>query len=365
MIRIVFAVMIILHGLIHLFGFLKEWNLAKVRQLTGETLIPLSGGLSKPVGILWLVVCLLFVSSAATYLLKKEWWWMIAAIAIVLSQILISIYWKDAKFGTIANVVVLLAVILSYGAWSFDKMVEDELNSFLPENENAEVVTEEMIDDLPPAVQKWLKRSNVIGKEIIQTVYLKQKGEMRTKPDGGWMSVDAEQYITTDPPGFIWVADVKSSFMYLSGRDMYTEGNGHMLIELFSLIPVVDAKGEEIDQGALLRFLGEMVWYPSAALNDYVAWDGIDANTARATMRYGGITASGTFKFNENGDFVSFEADRYYYRKEGSTLEKWVITASDHSEFDGIRIPANLSVTWRLDGDFTWYKLEIVEVKYE
>jgi hypothetical protein len=138
-----------------------------------------------------------------------------------------------------------------------------------------------------------------------------------------------------------------------------------MLIELFSLIPVVDAKGEEIDQGALLRFLGEMVWYPSAALKDYVAWDGIDANTARATMRYGGITASGTFKFNENGDFVSFEADRYYYRKEGSTLEKWVITASDHSEFDGIRIPANLSVTWRLDGDFTWYKLEIVEVKYE
>jgi len=31
----------------------------------------------------------------------------------------------------------------------------------------------------------------------------------------------------------------------------------------FFLIPVVDAKGEEIDQGALLRYLCEIVWHPS------------------------------------------------------------------------------------------------------
>ena len=364
MIRIVFSFVIFLHGLIHLLGFVKEWNLAEVKQLTGETLISLSGGLSRIAGLLWLIASLLFIASAAKYLLRKEWWWMIAAVAIVVSQILIFIYWKDAKFGTVANIIILLAVISSYGAWSFDRMVNDELNSFLPEKIDKRVVTEEMIDDMPAVVQKWLMHSNIAGKEVIQTVHLKQKGEMRTKPEGNWMSVNAEQYISTNPPGFIWIADVKSSFLHLSGRDKYVNGRGHMLIKL-SLIPVVNARGMEIDQGALLRYLGEMVWYPSAALNDYITWEEIDSTTARATMSYKGITASGIFKFDENGDFVSFEADRYYYRKDGSTLERWIIKANNYREFEGIRIPVNMSVTWKFkEGDFTWYRLEITEVKY-
>jgi hypothetical protein len=68
-----------------------------------------------------------------------------------------------------------------------------------------------------------------------------------------------------------------------------------------------------------------MIWVPSAALSDYVTWEEIDSTTAKSTMSYGKIIASGMFKFDENGDFVSFEAKRYYYRKEGSTLEPWLI----------------------------------------
>jgi hypothetical protein len=365
MIRIVFSLVIFLHGLIHLFGFVKEWKLTQVKQLTGETLISLSGSLSKITGILWLITCLLFITSAATYLLRKEWWWMIAIIAIVVSQVLIIIYWRDAKFGTIANVIILIAVIFSYGAWSFDRMANDELKSFLPKKIGRRTVSAKMLDEQPTVVQKWLKRSNIIGKEIIQTAHLKQEGEMRLKPDSDWMEVEAEQYITTNPPGFIWVADVKSSFIHFSGRDKYEDGRGHMLIKLLSLIPVVDAKGKEIDQGALLRYLGEIVWIPSAALSDYISWEEIDSKTAKATMSYKGITASGIFKFDENGDFVSFEADRYYYRKEGSTLERWVITARGYKEFEGIRVPSNLSVTWQFEtGNFTWYRLEIREINY-
>ena len=348
MIRIVFSFVIFLHGLIHLLGFVEEWRL------------------SKAVGILWLIACLLFILSAVTYLSRREWWWMVAAIATVLSQILIIVYWKDARPGTIANFIILIACILSYGSWSFDRMVNDELESFFPEKIEKRVVTAEMIDELPPVVQRWLKRSNILGKEIIQIAHLKQRGEMRIKPEGSWMSVDAVQYISTDPPGFIWKADVKSSLMYFSGRDKYMGGEGQMLIKLFSLIPVVDARGREIDQGALLRYLGEMVWVPSAALSDYIKWEEIDSTTAKATMSYEGIRASGIFKFDENGDFVSFEADRYYYRKEGSTLERWVIIAEkNYKEFEGIRVPITLSVAWKFEtGDFTWYKLEITEIEY-
>jgi hypothetical protein len=64
-------------------------------------------------------------------------------------------------------------------------------------------------------------------------------------------------------------------------------------------------------------------------------------------MTYGGITASGFYKFDENGDMVSFEAKRYYDRKGGVTLEDWFIQIepSGYKEFAGMRIPAKMTVT--------------------
>lgn len=43
---------------------------------------------------------------------------MIAVPAMVLSQILIILYWKDAKFGTIANVIILATMIVEYRVWN-------------------------------------------------------------------------------------------------------------------------------------------------------------------------------------------------------------------------------------------------------
>jgi hypothetical protein len=63
------------------------------------------------------------LSTLVAFLLKKDWWWIIAVPALVLSQILIIMSWQDAKFGTIANVVILASIILSSGIWSFNEMV--------------------------------------------------------------------------------------------------------------------------------------------------------------------------------------------------------------------------------------------------
>jgi hypothetical protein len=358
-----------IHGLIHLMGFLKEWKLAEVKELTGNTIIPLSENLSKTAGALWLIVCLLFLTSGAIFLLKKEWWWMIAIIAVILSQILIVLYWQDAKFGTITNLIILISCIISYGTWNFNISVRNELHTFLPvvKKEN-KIVTEEMISSLPPVVQKWMKRSNIIGKEIIQTVHLFQKGEMRSAPDSKWMPVAAEQYFTIQKPGFIWIADVKAApFTHLFGRDKYENGRGNMIIKLFSLYPVVDVKGKEIDQGSMLRYLAEIAWFPTAVLGNFISWEQIDSSKAKATITNGEITASGIFSFDKYGDVTSFEALRYYDRKDGPTLEDWLILndKDGYKEFEGIKVPAKSTVTWKLkSGDFTWFRLEITDIKY-
>ncbi len=210
MIRIIFAFIVIVHGLIHLMGFIKAFKLAEINQLTQN--------ISKPTGLLWLLSALLFITLLIVFLLNKDWWWIIATPVVILS-----------------------------------------------------------------------------------------------------------------------------------------------------LIPVVDAKGKEIDQGTMVRYLSEIVWFPSAALNNYVQWEQVDSTTAKATMTYGGITASGFYKFDENGDVVSFEAKRYYDRKGGATLEDWFIQIEPNGfkGYEGVRIPAKAAVTWKLkEGDFTWLNLEISEIHY-
>lgn len=369
MLRILFSLLILVHGIIHLLGFVKEFRIKEVSQLNGKTLFPITDASSKIFGLIWLASSVLLIFSSILFLFKKDWWWAPALGAFLISQLLIIIYWQDAKYGTIINILILGVMIPAYGKWRFNEMVDEELKSYQIETtENSEIIMEKDILHLPEVIQKYIRRSGVIGKEKIAKVYLTQKGEMRTKPDANWMKVEAWQYFKPIKPSFLWVADVKAApLLHLSGRDKYENGKGHMLIKALSLFPVADSKGPTIDQGTMQRYMAEIIWFPTAMLEPYIKWEAVGNNQAKATMNYGGVEASGIFTFAENGDVVSFETKRYYDRKEGATLETWFISIREngYKEFSGIRIPAKSSVTWKLkDGDFTWFNLEIVEVKY-
>jgi len=47
----------------------------------------------------------LFILAKAALLLDNERQWMVAAMALMLSQLLIIFNWCDARFGTVANVI--------------------------------------------------------------------------------------------------------------------------------------------------------------------------------------------------------------------------------------------------------------------
>src|SRR5664279_5279384 len=100
MLKSLFAFVTIAHGLIHFLGFVKAYRLADVPQLSRD--------ISKSVGLLWLLTSLLFLAAMSAYFFNMNWWWMIAAAALVLSQTLIVMSWQDAKFGSIANIMILM-----------------------------------------------------------------------------------------------------------------------------------------------------------------------------------------------------------------------------------------------------------------
>lgn len=95
----------LLHGLIHLIGFTKAFGLATVEQLQQP--------ISRPLGLAWLAAAVLLVAAAALVFAAPRLWWAPAALGLVVSQAVIFTSWSDARFGTIANAIVLAGLVLT------------------------------------------------------------------------------------------------------------------------------------------------------------------------------------------------------------------------------------------------------------
>ncbi len=275
------------------------------------------------------------------------------------------VYWA---VGLVLVLLVLVYLISVFGESSFNQNVADDIDKLIADVNVDQVakVTEEDLEGLPAPVKRWLEFSQVVGKEKIKTVRLKQVGLMRTKPGQKGMDTEAEQYFNTVEPSFVWKARVNMMpMLYFAGEDRYYDGKGKMLIKVLSLFPVVDEEGKEMNQGTLTRYLGEIVWFPTAALSEYIEWEEIDSNTARATMSYKGTSGSAVFNFEDSGKVVSFECKRYYNSDEGYRLEDYYAPVWNYQEFSGIKIPTQAKAIWRLEsGDYEYYDMEITEIDY-
>jgi hypothetical protein len=256
-----------------------------------------------------------------------------------------------------------------YGSYSFNQMKYTETKNIISTvsfNET-HIINEQDIVSLPQSIQKWLRSSGAIGREEIKLTYVKQEALMKLKPEQTkWYSAQAIQYITTQKPAFIWTVEMNMMpLITIKGRDKSYEGKGEMLIKLNSLINIVNEDGVKIDEGALQRYLAEIVWSPSSAISPYIEWEEIDSLTTKAIINYKGTVASGSFYFNEKGDFVKFTTMRYKDNILKAKRYPWVITVQEYKTFEGIRVPSKTKVTWELDKkDWTWLNLEIKDIKY-
>ncbi|MCB0490515.1 MAG: hypothetical protein KDC99_18710 [Cyclobacteriaceae bacterium] len=349
--RFALAILILIHGLIHLAGFVKAFQLAALPQLTRS--------ISKPVGMLWLTTAILFIIASVILLIKKDSWWIIGLAAVVTSQVLISMYWTDARYGTIANVIILIAALLSFGAWQFSQMLEKEVEEITPPAQTR-TFDKSSFDNLPEIVQNWLAATGAIDQSQSNFAIIKQRGEMKSAPDGDWASFTATHWVAFSSPAFVWNATMKAGpGMYVAVRDKFLHGKGSMLVKVMSLVTLNDAIGKEIDEGALQRYLAEIVWNPSFALNSDIKWVQTDSTHATATLVDNGTSGTVTFTFDANGLIEKVEAQRFYYTGDQSKKEHWIVTMDGYKNFNGIKVPAESEITWNLkDGNYTWFRME-------
>jgi hypothetical protein len=242
------------------------------------------------------------------------------------------------------------------------ELFEKEKEPFIPRK-----VTEEDLAGLPEPVQRYLRYTQIIGKEKVRTARLKQKGYFRTKENQKWMLLKAEEYFTVDPPAFLWYGRIRLFPLVSFGAlDKFYRDEGSLVVKLFSLIKVADAKGKECDQAELVRYLNEITWFPSAFLSDYIHWEPINSDSARATISVAGLTASADLYFNQKGQMTNFAAERYMDVNGGAILKKWSTPIKEYAEINGIMVPVKGEGVWKLSsGDFSYVKItEIPELEY-
>lgn len=134
--KLVFVFIMLVHGLIHVLGFAREFGLTGVKQLSKSVSFETSKYHPRLMGMLWLSACLLFLI-AAICLFTDNFWWMIPAIAgVILSQTLIILNWSGAKWGSVLNVTILIAAIISVAEWSSLRNLNSEVKELFSKAQN-------------------------------------------------------------------------------------------------------------------------------------------------------------------------------------------------------------------------------------
>ncbi len=283
-VTVLFPALILIHGSLHLMGFFKGFKLAEMEQL--------HTGISRTGGVFWLLSALLFLVALLLYFFRNEWWIYLLLAACVLSTVLIITAWKDARFGMIPNVIILAMAVTAWSSLRMERMVREETLAVLSPERTTSLPGDIPNDpaSLPPVVRKWLKTSGAEGKPFFRTVQMTETALMKMKTgQKDWYEAHARQSVSIVNPAFVWTVRMNMfPLVTIRGRDKFMDGKGEMLIKLNSLVNIVHERGEKLDEGSMQRYLGEICWYPSAALSRYVSWEALGPLSARATMEYNG-----------------------------------------------------------------------------
>lgn len=214
--------------------------------------------------------------------------------------------------------------------------------------------------DLPEPVQRYFKHVLPDGTPYINNARLTHSGQFRTGEGKDWMNISGEQYFTAATPGFIW----KGTTKLFTARDMFIAGKGRLVVSLSSVFNIVDSKGEKIDQGELLRWLGESVWFPTNLLpGENLTWAAIDSLSAKLSFSYNGINIFYLVTFNEIGEITRLETQRYMGE---DNLETWVGLLTDYKEINGVKVPTRIEGTWKLPtGDFSYARFQVTKLEYD
>jgi hypothetical protein len=357
------ALLAVIHGAIHLFGFAKGLGLAHVPQLQ----LPIS----RSAGWAWLATCIVLVVSAALISLYPRYWGSVMVVGLLLSQWLIVRHFQDAKYGTIANVLLLLpalvnALDLRPGSLRSQYDVAIARITGAPVA-TADLVTEAELAPLPTPVQRYLRRVEAVGKPHVHSVRAQMTIQLRGNASESWMEGTVEQYNDFDKGLRFFFLQAQRGPLSFDVAHLFDEEGATMRARILGLFPVMDASGEQLTQSETVTLLNDMcVLAPATLLSPKLKWTPIDETRARVTLAHGGYLVSAVLTFSADGDLVNFVSeDRAQSDGKTSAYYPWWTPMSDYRNFGAHRLASIGEAQWQEpSGLWTYARIRILEVEY-
>ncbi|MDP3232261.1 MAG: hypothetical protein Q8N26_05765 [Myxococcales bacterium] len=361
MMRWFLLAVLLVHGLIHLMGFAKAFGFAELTQLTQP--------ISKPMGLVWLLAAFAML---ALILTPPRAFWIVGLVAITLSQIVISSSWSDAKFGTIANVIVLLAVVYSFvsqGPISARAAFANDARALLVPGA-AQVVTEADLQSLPPPVQQYLRVTGSVGQPRVFNFRATWKGRIRGSATDPWMPFTAQQFNTYGSmPARLFLMDAVMKGLPVDVFHRFVGEPATFQVRLLSVGTVVDAKGPEMNRAETVTLFNDLcLLAPSMLIDRSIRWEPIDSKSARGFFTRGAQTVSAELLFDEKGELVDFISDdRSAASPDGKsfTTMRWSTPVRDFRAFGERRVPVFGEAKWHDPaGTWTYGEFELQHIAF-
>ena len=228
------------------------------------------------------------------------------------------------------------------------------------DNGPAHVYHEAQLAGLPAPVQRYFRHVLPDGQPYLRGLRLRHGGQFKTDLKKDWVSIRGEQYITADPPGFIWQGTTRQ----FVARDEYVAGRGSLTVRLLGAVSIVRGHGPHYNQGELLRWLAEAAWLPTALLpSPHLAWTAIDDHSARLILTLAGQPVACLVRFNERDEITACEALRYISDTE---MLPWQGHFSQYRRQHGMLVPFAGEASWVVDGQRQPYaQFFVTELDYE
>ena len=364
--KLLFAIFLVVHGLIHLLGFAKAFGFAALPQLAR----PISASL----GVVWLAAAVLFGATAGAVLLWPRAWWAIGAAAIVLSMMAILLSWSDARFGAAANAIALVGVAYGFlvaGPFSMRAEYDRDVARGIARvsSSSPALVVESDLAALPAPVQRYLSAAGVVGQPRVQSFRARMRGRIRSGPHDPWMTFSAEQHNFIDRPSRFFYMDAWRSGVPVKVFHRYEDSSATMRARVAGVVPVVDAAGEDMSQAETVTLFNDMcIFAPAALIDSAIRWAPVDEHTVRAAFTKADHTIQASLVFNDAGELVNFHSDdRRRASTDGGSFDavRWSTPLTGYRSFGSVRLASRGDGRWHDPaGEYAYIELEIDEVSY-
>ena len=335
---------VVLHGLFHLLGAAADLSWTDdeaVRVVPGA-------------GPAWLLAALLVVASGLGLLTGRRLWWALGTPALVLSQVLIVSSWQDAWAGTVANVILLVAVVHGWcaeGPGSRSARFRRSVATATAALPTPELLTDDDLARLPEPVARYVRRTGAVGLPKVTRFSAQLHGRIRAGHDQPWMPFAGEQ-VNTYGLRVTRHFRIQATMRGLPVDVMHAlvDGRATMRVAACSIVPVVDAAGPEMDRAETVTLFNDLCVLAPAALADApVTWEVTADGRVHGRYTNGRQTVGAELVFDADGDLVDFVSDdRLRASPDGTafTPMRWSTPLGGYREVRGRRLSTVGSALW-------------------